>query len=81
MTLAIEFYAGARELAGVSRVDIAVPAESRVGILRNVLSQRFERLAPLLAKSAFAINEVRADDATVLQAGDTVAVLPPVSGG
>ena len=53
--------------------------------LSKLLVERYPRLRPVLETSNWAVNEEMVDDEAVatliLVPGDTVAVLPPVSGG
>ena len=49
--------------------------------LRRVLAGRYPKLAPLLERSAFAVNDEFASDDVVIGANAVVALLPPVSGG
>jgi len=75
------FFAGARERAGVETAEFDASVIATVDDLRRQLAARFNNLAAWLPKVAFAINEVYAHDTTALKPGDTVAVIPPVSGG
>ena len=72
-------FARARDLIGADRVD--VPASPNVGALRQQLMRAYPNVAGLLERSAFAINDEFADDATPIPADAEVALLPPVSGG
>ena len=74
-------FARAKDLLGADRIDIAMPASATVGDLRRCLIQRYPQIAGLLEKSAFAVNDEFADDATTIAGGAEVALLPPVSGG
>lgn len=76
--LVVRLFAGARELAGCDSVTVHAGS---VGELRRRLAEQFSNLAPLLARSAIAVNHDFADDARALAPGDEVAVIPPVSGG
>jgi molybdopterin converting factor subunit 1 len=77
----IRLFARARDLAGTDTIEIELPRGATVGDLRRELGQRYSRLAPLLARSALAVNDELTDDALVLPANADVALLPPVSGG
>ena len=76
----VRFFARARDLAGVESLTLADPPAT-VGSLRRLLAEKLPALAPLLTKSALAVNSEFADDETPLPADAEVAVLPPVSGG
>jgi len=51
-----------------------------IGDLRSYLFEHYDRLARV-SSVAFAVNEEYAQDDIELQDGDTVAIIPPVSGG
>jgi len=81
LTVRVLLFAAARDLAGADTVTVELPAGATVADLRATLSKTFTALAPLLAKSAIAVNQDFAEDSHVLAATDEVAVIPPVSGG
>jgi molybdopterin converting factor subunit 1 len=72
-------FARAKDLVGADRVEVADAAT--VGEVRRRLSERYPKLASLLEKSAFAVDDEFAEDATLIPRGAEVALLPPVSGG
>jgi MoaD family protein len=75
----VRLFAALRELAGASEVE----AEGRTaGDVVDVLSSRYgERFGRIAAVGSVVVNGERAGRSTPLEAGDEVAVLPPVSGG
>jgi MoaE-MoaD fusion protein len=76
------YFAAARDLTGCASESLALPSESvTLEELREYLAQRHARLAPLLARMRFAINDDLHGGHTHVRAGDEVAVLPPVAGG
>lgn len=81
MTLTVHLFARARDLAGADAVTVELPPAATVAALRSALSDRVPSLAPLLARSAVAVDHDFAEDTHVLTAADEVAVIPPVSGG
>jgi molybdopterin converting factor subunit 1 len=74
-------FARARDLAGTAAVEIVLPPGATVADLRRALAERLPKLAPLLEKSALAVNDEFAGDDVVLDGAAEVALLPPVSGG
>jgi len=74
----ILFFAGLKEQAGMDSLDVEAS-----GMTVNNMCEKY--LADLnmseLSQAMIAINEEYADAETVLQDGDTVALIPPVSGG
>jgi molybdopterin converting factor subunit 1 len=81
MTLTVHLFARARELAGAEVVAVELPPAATVAALRAALAARHPSLAPLLARSAVAVNHDFAGDDRPLAPADEVAVIPPVSGG
>ena len=81
MKIRIQLFAIARELCGSSSVDLELPAGSRLSDLRADLGDRQPALAPYLAQCLFSVNADYASDKTLLNEGDAVACIPPVSGG
>jgi molybdopterin converting factor subunit 1 len=77
----VRLFARARDLAGADALDVAVPAGATVADLRAALAAACPLLAPLVTRSAVAVNEEFAGDDVVIPAGSEVALLPPVSGG
>jgi molybdopterin converting factor subunit 1 len=81
MTVTVHLFARARELAGSPAVALDLPAGATVADLRRALAESHPPLAPLLERSAVAVNHDFAEDSHPLAAADEVAVIPPVSGG
>ena len=74
-------FARARELAGAEALDVNLPPRATVADLRVALAKQCERIAKLVERSAIAVDNEYAADATPVPAGAEVALLPPVSGG
>ena len=74
-------FARARDLAGADAIDVELPPGATVADVRRVLGGRYPRLAPLVERSAFAVDDEFACDDVVIHANAVVALLPPVSGG
>ncbi|WP_026695936.1 molybdopterin converting factor subunit 1 [Peribacillus kribbensis] len=72
------FFAFLKEAAGRESMEVEMSGET-LADLKKKLSQeyRIENLETVMA----AVNEEFAPDDTVLEEGDTVAFIPPVSGG
>jgi molybdopterin converting factor subunit 1 len=81
MTLTVQLFARARDLAGAATQNVELPTGATVGDLRRALAVAAPSLAPLLPRCAVAVNGDFAADERKLAATDEVAVLPPVSGG
>lgn len=81
MLLRILLFAAARDRVGTDALAVELPSGATVADLRAALADRCPALAPLLARSAVAVNHDYAADSRRLQPGDEVALIPPVSGG
>jgi len=81
MIVRVFLFAALRERAGAREVAVEAPAGITVGVLRGLIAAAHPVLAPLLPNAALAINESYATDEFVIQPGDAVALIPPVSGG
>jgi len=80
-TVTVLFFAAAREAAGAARATVAGEGQTVEGLAAHLRSRYGPDLTAALATCAIWVNGVAVPPATVLQAGDEVAVLPPVSGG
>jgi molybdopterin synthase sulfur carrier subunit len=81
MTIEVQLFARARELAGGSPLRVELPERATVGDLRSALvtaAPKLERIAPSLF---IALNGDYAHDETPIPAEVEVACFPPVSGG
>ena len=74
MLVSVRLFAGLRERAGSSHLDVELPDEATVADLLTAMD-----LAPRSCVAA--INREYADAATRIAPGDEVALVPPVSGG
>jgi molybdopterin synthase sulfur carrier subunit len=82
MTVLILYFAALRELLGMA--EERIPGLSHplsVNGLAAELVRRHPELQPHLASVRFAVNESFAAGADAVEDGDTVALIPPVSGG
>lgn len=76
----VSLFAGMAEAAGCRQLDVAWQGGT-VADLRAAVARACPAVAPLLARSAIAVEGRYAADAAVISAGAEVAVIPPVSGG
>ena len=81
MRIRVRLFAIQRELAGTREVGLDVPPDSTIAGAWEALVARYPALAPGRDFVRFARNGAYADEATPLQDGDEVAMIPPVSGG
>jgi molybdopterin converting factor subunit 1 len=81
MHVVVKLFARAKDLAGADTVSVEVPDGASVRELRERLAAAYPALKGLLGRSALAVNDEFAGDATILSANAELALLPPVSGG
>jgi len=81
MRLEVRTFGGLAERAGLATLPVELPEGADVALLRRTLAAQHPALAPLLPRVAVSVDLELADDATVLSAGQEVALLPPVAGG
>jgi molybdopterin converting factor subunit 1 len=81
MTVTVQLFARARELANSPVVDVELTEPALVCQLRSCLATRLPALESLLARSMIAVDGEIASDDTPLTPGAEIAILPPVSGG
>ena len=75
----LRLFASYREAAGTGRLEAPLPAGARV---QDLLSQLMAQLPALgAARGLVAVNHEYVGPEAVLQDGDEVALIPPVSGG
>jgi molybdopterin converting factor small subunit len=81
-SVTVLFFAGARDAAGRSKLQLGTPEGTTVGEMADHLAQEFgPGFRSLMARCALWVNGDPAAASTVLHEGDELAVLPPVSGG
>ena len=81
MDIVVRFFALYRERAGCSNATVELPKGATVTDLTDEVRRRFPGLAPPQVKIVVAVNADYAEYDTVLQPGDDVCLIPPVSGG
>ena len=68
------------DLLGVSSLEVEVPTESTITLLKMQLLANHPQLENINSY-AIAVNEAYASNETELKENDVVAIIPPVSGG
>ncbi len=81
MELVVRFFALYRERAGANTHRLELPEGATVADLTGEVRRIFPRLAPADVNIVVAVNTDYAEPETVLQDGDDVCLIPPVSGG
>ncbi|MEM9930052.1 MAG: MoaD/ThiS family protein [Bacteroidota bacterium] len=70
----------ARDITGSATVSLPLGPGASIAAVRKALLQAYPAFAELVS-FAIARNEAYAEDDEVLAPGDTLAIIPPVSGG
>jgi molybdopterin converting factor subunit 1 len=81
MRVRVELFAGLREVIGQREFEVDLPEGASVGDLREGLARDFPKLAPFLPSLVCAVNQEYRSQGYLLQDGDEVALIPPISGG
>ena len=82
MTVTVKLFAVLRDRAGgVGEVPLSLPAGTTVAGAVGAVAARYPALSSDLPRAAAAVNLERASPETILNDGDELALLPPVSGG
>ena len=81
MTVTVKLFAILRDQAGVSEIPLDLEPGATVAAALATWIQRHPEMTPTLGRAAKAVNLANASDQTILNDGDELALLPPVSGG
>jgi molybdopterin converting factor subunit 1 len=77
----ILLFASLAEVVGASSVQLDIACPAKVVEVKRALVETFPAAQPILTSSFAAVNLTFAADDDVIQLGDEVAFIPPVSGG
>jgi molybdopterin converting factor subunit 1 len=81
MTVRIRLFARLRDIVGAAELEREAPDGATAGTVWAGLASEYPELDRYARVSSCAVNEEYAPLSTILQHGDEVAFLPPVSGG
>ncbi len=81
MKVKLLFFASCRDIVGEKEMDFEVSSNANLGELKRILGGSYPRLGAMGGILSLAVNAEYANDATILQDGDEIAFIPPVSGG
>ncbi len=81
MLVTVKLFAQLREAAGAAEATLELMTGDTGEFIRAELGTRFPGMGPLLGSARLAVNEEYAPWTAAIGAGDTVALIPPVSGG
>ncbi|MBW4519449.1 MAG: molybdopterin converting factor subunit 1 [Scytolyngbya sp. HA4215-MV1] len=79
--ITVKLFAAYQEAYGVSELSLALPVGTTVEQVRDRLITEHPELAQWRNLTRFGVNFQFAEPSTILQAGDEVVLIPPVSGG
>lgn len=77
----VELFAGPREQLGMSSIIVEVELPISVASLKNAIRHARPELSDWVDASRIAVSESFANEQVVIQPGDKIALIPPVSGG
>ena len=80
MKIQILFFGITTDLVGASSLGLELTEASTVLNFKSLLKEKYPQLKNI-DSFAIAVNESYATDELVLKENDTVAIIPPVSGG
>ena len=81
MNVRVLLFAQLADAAGCREFDLELPDDATVADALETLAGAHESIATLRGRIALAVNERYAKHNHILVAGDTLALIPPVSGG
>ncbi len=81
MRIRVLYFQNIRKVTGMNEETVEIENGATVGNLIDSLVKKSPALAAAVPSLLFAVNEVHARESDPLKEGDTVAVMPPFSGG
>jgi molybdopterin synthase sulfur carrier subunit len=81
ITITIKLFAAYQEAYGKSELQLEIPSQTSVWEVLECLIAEHPKLEQWRDRTRFGINLEFATPETILQHGDEVVLIPPVSGG
>lgn len=81
MNVTVRLFAGLRGLVGDSDLAVTVPQGATIAALRDRLADEYPVLAALMPALVVAVGEEVQPLDRVLADGESVGLIPPISGG
>lgn len=81
MNVSMLYFATLRDRVGLKQEEIEIPEGMRAADLKNLIGERHPAIKEALPTAILAVNREYVSDEHVIQAGDELALFPPVSGG
>jgi sulfur-carrier protein len=79
--IAVELFAQPRSIVGHEQLMIDVSLPQTAAEILRAIGRAVPELLPLLPSCRLAVNERYVAETTVVNLSDTIALIPPVSGG
>lgn len=80
MNITVLFFGITTDLVGEKSMSISLLENTSITGLKKILKTKFPALKNI-HEFAIAVNEDYAEDTLIIENGDVVAIIPPVSGG
>lgn len=81
MRVTVRLFARLREIAGADTLDLELPDRTTVAGVWRAVAERWPAMGAFDSTVSGAVNADYAQKTRVVEEGDEVAFLPPVSGG
>jgi len=81
MHITVKLFAVLRDRAGTNQIDLELPERATAMDASRRIGERYPAIADFLPRVAHAVNQAYVPASTVLNDGDELALIPPVSGG
>ena len=81
MRIKVLYFSSVKDKVGIPSEEFELTGNSTISDLIKLISEKYPQIEDSLKNSMFAVNEEYASTDQELKEGDTVAIIPPVSGG
>jgi molybdopterin converting factor subunit 1 len=81
MHIQVRLFAALAESAGTRAFLLDIPPGADAGAVREAVLVQYPQMRGLCGRAALAVNAEYAGPDRIVQEGDEVALIPPVSGG
>lgn len=81
MNVTVRLFAAYREAFELSELALSFPVGTTVQQVQQLLVQQKPQLSRWQDQTRYGVNQVFVDAQTIIQAGDEIVFIPPVSGG
>ena len=81
MEVRILCFASTQDVTGQRELTLQVPDSATAGGCLEALKSEYPALGPILGRCRIAVNDEFASESDAVSDGDTLALLPPMSGG